>query len=573
MPSCSPRVPLGLSILIALSLGAAAGAEAKTPRHARHAPSVHRAPADAELRDQVRVLQAQVAALQTWHDADAASHAQADRQIAQLRDQLARADARAEAANAAVEAQIKTIPSQVQTAAAAAAPRSDVLRYKGVTITPSAFLAAEGIYRSRNEGADVASSFASIPFANTAAGHTRELRGTARQTRLALLLQGDANPNTHAAFYGEFDFQAAGQTANPRESNSFSPRIRNLYGTVDWDNLGLELLAGQNWSLLTTNTKGITPRTEAPPPTIDAQYVPGFSWTRQPQIRLVKNWNKQVWLALSLESPQTSFAAAPTGVALTAPGVTAITAAPGTAGFDIANSLSFNRYPDVIAKLAYEPAIWADHPLHVELYGLLRSYYDRVAYTAANPFGISPGSANTSASGGGVGGGLIFTAVPKRLDVQASFMTGRGIGRYGSGQLPDAVIQPNGRPAPIPETMFLAGATLHATPALDLYAFGGQERQRARTFSVAGSSTAYGFGNPAANLSGCDVEGGTCVPNLRQIWQISVGMWDKAYQGDFGQLRVGLQYSHTSLTAFSGVGGQPTTSDDMVFTSFRYYPF
>jgi hypothetical protein len=50
-------------------------------------------------------------------------------------------------------------------------------------------------------------------------------------------------------------------------------------------------------------------------------------------------------------------------------------------------------------------------------------------------------------------------------------------------------------------------------------------------------------------------------------------------------VRFGLQYSHTDLKAFSGVAGtntagfapgstvRPTTSDDMVFTSFRYYPF
>jgi hypothetical protein len=564
--STSRRVPLGLGVLIALSLGA--GAEAKAQRHTRDpATRAHASAADRALREEVKALQRQVTALQAWHDADAASHAQADRQIAELREQLARSEASAQAANAEVEGRIKTIPTEVQSAVAAATPKR-----KAVSVTLGGFLAAEAIYRSKNEGADVSSSFASIPFANNVAGHTHELRGTARQTRLSILAQGDVNPNTHAAFYGEFDFQAAAQTANPRESNSYSPRIRNLYGTVDWDDLGLQLLAGQNWSLVTTNTHGITPRNEAPPPTIDAQYIPGFSWARQPQIRLVKNWNKEVWLAVSLENPQTTFAAASTGVLLTAPGVTATTAAAGTAGFDIANTLSFNHYPDVIAKVAYEPSIGGGHPLHVELYGLYRSYYDRVAYSPANPFGRAPGSVNKSSSGGGFGGGVTFTAIPKRLDFQGSFLTGRGIGRYGSGQLPDVVVRPDGRPTPVPETMFLAGATLHATSALDIYVFGGRERERARIYSVPGSSAAYGFGNPAANLTGCNIEGGTCIPNLRQISQVSVGLWDKLYQGDFGQLRLGLQYSHTKLTAFSGVGGAPSTTDDMVFASFRYLP-
>ena len=565
------RVPLGLGVLIALSLGA--GTEAQAQRQARHpSTAAQRAAADRALRDEVKALQAQVAALQAWRDSEAANRAQADRQIADLRNQLDQSEARAQAARAEADAQIKTIPTEVKTAVAAATPK-DKIYYKGVTITLGGFAAAEGIYRSKNEGADIASSFAGIPFDNVVASHTQELRGTARQSRVSFLAQGNVNASTHAAFYGEFDFQAGAQTGNPRESNSFSPRIRNLYGTIDWDSWGLHLLAGQNWSLATLNSQGITPRNEVIPPTIDAQYIPGFSWTRQPQVRLVKNWNKEFWLAVSLESPQTSFAATPTGVFSTAPGVTAATTSIPTAGFDIANPLSFNHYPDVIAKVAYETSIGGDHPLHLELYGLYRSYYDRVAYTPANPYGNAPGSTNKNSSGGGVGGGVTFTAIPKRLDLEASFLTGRGIGRYGAGQLPDTVVKPDGSLAPIPETMFVAGATLHATSEVDFYVFGGEERQSSRIYTVPGSTAAFGFGNPAAILTGCFIEGGTCVPNLRKISQITAGSWYKFYQGDFGQLRFGIQYSHTELNAFRGVGGTPSTSDDMVFASFRYFPF
>jgi len=56
--------------------------------------------------------------------------------------------------------------------------------------------------------------------------------------------------------------------------------------------------------------------------------------------------------------------------------------------------------------------------------------------------------------------------------------------------------------------------------------------------------------------------------------QLAGGFWDKVYQGSYGQVRVGVQYSYTELTAFSGMtGGQPKTNDSMIFTSFRYYPF
>jgi hypothetical protein len=55
--------------------------------------------------------------------------------------------------------------------------------------------------------------------------------------------------------------------------------------------------------------------------------------------------------------------------------------------------------------------------------------------------------------------------------------------------------------------------------------------------------------------------------------QLTAGFWDKLYQGSFGSVRFGLQYSYTELTAFPGGGFAPKTSDNMIFTSFRYYPF
>src|ERR1700744_6371736 len=182
------------------------------------------------------------------------------------------------------------------------------MNFGGVSVTLGGFLAMESVYRSRSESADIGSSFSGVPFANQPVGHMSEIRGTARQSRLSLLVQGDVDSDTHLAMYDEFDFLGAAQTANSNESNSFNLRVRNLYGTIDWDSLGLELLAGQNWSLVTLNSKGITPRNAVPPATIEAQYAVGFNWARQPQIRITKNWDKELWLAVSVENPQTTFA-------------------------------------------------------------------------------------------------------------------------------------------------------------------------------------------------------------------------------------------------------------------------
>ena len=43
------------------------------------------------------------------------------------------------------------------------------------------------------------------------------------------------------------------------------------------------------WSLLTQNRVGILNSTENVPLTIDAQYVAGFNWARQPAIRYVQD--------------------------------------------------------------------------------------------------------------------------------------------------------------------------------------------------------------------------------------------------------------------------------------------
>ena len=361
-----------------------------------------------------------------------------------------------------------------------------------MALTIGGFAAAEGVYRSKSELADIGSSFAKIPFANNVLNHVEETRGTARQSRLSLLAEGDINPDTHAAFYTELDFLAGAQTGNSNESNSFSPRIRNVYGTLDWDHVdgiaNVHLLAGQNWSLATMNTKGITPRNELPPPTIDAQYVVGFAWARQPQVRLTADFiDKQLWVAVSAENPATTLASAATGTGTTASGITATTGGTSTSQFDNTNTITFNHVPDVIAKVAFEPNLFGSRPLHMEVYGIYRDFYDRVNVATINALGLPAGINNQDTSSGGVGGGITWTAIPKLLDLEASALTGRGIGRYGSGQLPDAVVGPDGKLKPITETMFMAGATLHATPPIDLYFFGGEEHANRLGYHTVGA--------------------------------------------------------------------------------------
>jgi hypothetical protein len=580
------------SLLGGAALGALLGlAIASTAGAAVHHHRKVVAAADSSVKDDVAALKAEVQALEAWKDQQAAERTQTQQQVQQLQAQLADANARADHAEQVAQAQIQTIPGVVDAEVAKARPKSDKIYYKGVTLTLGGFAAAEAVYRTRNDVADIGSNYSKIPYGNSVLAHADEFHATGRQSRISFLAQGDVNPDVQAGFYGEFDFLAAPQTANSNESNSYSPRIRNLYGTVDWKDEGWHVLAGQNWSLVTMNGKGVSPRNEVIPPTIEAQYVPGFVWARQPQLRIAKDFDdRQIWVAASLENAQTTIGSPATGVGTTLGGITVANNAAGIAEFNSANNYSFNRVPDAVGKVAYEPDIGGARPVHAELFGLVSQYYDRVSVAAgsqATLAGLAAGNFTDTSYGGGVGGGVTWTVVPSVLDVQASALTGWGIGRYGAGQLPDVVVGPTGKLEPIRETMAMGGVTWHATKQLDLYVFGGGEFEDSQASSplVAGTRLNLGYGNNQATLGNCFVELGSCSPNTQSVDQVTVGLWDKVWTGSFGQVRVGLQYAHTDLRAFSGIAGantaglsptatvKPTTSDDMVFTSFRYYPF
>ena len=319
---------------------APAVANAATKHH--HAKT--RVVSDPAMKGEVEALKAEVDSLEAWKQSQEASSQQTQAQVQQLQGQLTEANDRAARAEQQVAEQIQTIPGAVDQAVAAHAPKTDKIYYKGITLTLGGFAAAEGVYRTKNNVADIGSNYSKIPYDNNVLAHTDELRGTARQSRISFLAQGNVNPNLVASFYGEFDFLADAQTGNSNESNSYSPRIRNVYGALDWNDTGWHFLAGQNWSLVTMNGKGISPRNEVIPPTIEAQYVPGFVWARQPQIRIAHDFDdKQVWVALSLENPQTTFGSAATGTGTTFGGITVNDAAPGISLLNNVNNFSFNH--------------------------------------------------------------------------------------------------------------------------------------------------------------------------------------------------------------------------------------
>jgi hypothetical protein len=118
----------------------------------------------------------------------------------------------------------------------------------------------------------------------------------------------------------------------------------------------------------------------------------------------------------------------------------------------------------------------------------------------------SPGWKEKTHFGWGVGGSVLLPVIPKFLDLQGSVLTGQGLGRYGSSQLADVTIGPDGTLQPLRTTQILLGAIAHPWAGFDLYGYAGQEQVSANFWSQkvgAAPTVQGGYGNPAYLDGGC----------------------------------------------------------------------
>ncbi len=452
------------------------------------------------------------------------------------------------------------------------------------------FIAMEGAWREHSEVSNGASDppFGSpgIPLQNSALWNEHEARFSAQQSRIALKATGDIDPNQHLKGYYEMDFLGASTDANNRESNSFTPRIRQAFAQYDNDTYHLHIAAGQTWSLLTQDRVGMLPNDENVPLTIDAQYVVGFDWLRNPQIRVVEDLNKVAWFGFSIEQPGAVFPGSPSAATVSppAPIVTSINnTCTGSSHLNGTTSCSNDVAPDIIEKFALDPGFG-----HYEVLGLQRWFSDEVANTA------TPNSWSQKVTfGWGVGGNVLLPVIAKVVDLQGSVLYGQGIGRYTSSQLPDAVVGANGSLTPVTELSFLVGAIAHPFAGNDIYAYYGEDQSYANSWTV--GATQGGWGNPNFVNSGClnqsftgasagafntPIVAGTCTFDVQKTQEFTIGLWQDAYKGNLGRIRVGAQYEYVRLTAFQGAptgAGTPNQglnpNNNIAMFSLRYYPF
>jgi len=295
--------------------------------------------------------------------------------------------------------------------------------------TPLGFVDLTNVIRST----DVGTGFASIPFNNTTAGHLSESRMSLQNSRLGLRIDSDVL-GMNVLGYLETDFLGNAAGSLVQTSNADTLRMRLFF--VDMRKSRWEILAGQSWSLLTPNRKGISPL----PGDIfysqdmDTNYQAGLVWTRAPQLRLGVHFNDNVAWAISFENPEQFIG---NGIEIL-PQTSALATAVGTEFNSTTQTSSVpNLHPDIISKLAFDGKI-GSLAEHLEVAGLYRTFQSYNPVTNTKFYKAA----------GGVSVNFNTEIAPGFRFVVNTFASDGG-GRYTGGLGPDLIVRPDGSISPI----------------------------------------------------------------------------------------------------------------------------
>ncbi len=418
------------------------------------------------------------------------------------------------------------------------------LRLGSICITPVGFMDLTAVWRDKNAGSSIGSNFGAIPYNNVAAGHNSEYRFSPQNSRIGFRIDGDWK-GTHFMGYNEFDFLGTGAANNIGVTNgAFVPRIR-LYW-VDVRKGQWEFLAGQSWSLLTPNRKGLSPL----PGDIfygqvmDVNYLIGLTWDRQPGVRVVWHPNTKLAWGISFENPNQYMGGnAGTGSSVLPAGLA------GLAGTQLDNtSTGFlgtpNVMPDIISKISFEP----NARVHLEIAGLVR------AFRVWDP--------NTTQHNTAIGAGGSFNAnveVVKNLRLISNNFWSDGGGRYLFGSVPDVVLRPDGSISPIHAGGFNEGFEATVKNTLPFVYWGASYAGRDVALDANGKPIGYGFTGSANSQN-------------RTMQEITFGFIQTFWKNPrYGSLSLISQYEWAYRNPWYVAPGSPKAAhDSTIFMDVRY---
>jgi hypothetical protein len=433
--------------------------------------------------------------------------------------------------------------------ALAPAPGRSPLSFKiGIAdFTPFGFLDFTTVYRGTQNGGDIGSSFGSIPYSNTAAGQLSETRFSAKNSRFGLRVDTKINDTTVLG-YAEADFLGNAATNVNVASNSNVMRMRVYFADVKqgpW-----ELLAGQDWSMMTPSRRGlgIVPSDVFYSQNVDTNYQVGLIWGRTPQIRAMFHPSDEWTLGVSLENPDQY-----TGSAVTLPtGFTTTQVDNGSNG-----TATPNTFPDMIGKIAYDTKI-GDLPFHADVAGLMRSFKINT-YTATI-------NSNATATGYAGSANAILSILPN-LQLIGNFFDGNGGGRYiSTGLGPDFIVNPANAGGVYTLSLInsyagLGGVEWDVLPATKLSAYYGSANYGRKTGLNLNGSIGSGYGYVgSANSNNKQIE--------EYTFDVAQTLWKNP---NYGDLKILAQYSYLDRTPWFVATGTPKSAHmNMFYLDLRY---
>lgn len=441
------------------------------------------------------------------------------------------------------------------------------------TFTPLGFVDATAFWRSTAIGSGIGTNFPGAPFNNVPNGHLSETSFSAQNSRIGFRVDSTFM-GWKVLGYLEADF-LFNNNANSFQitSNSAALRLRNYF--VDANNGKFEVLAGQDWSMLTPNRKGLSPI----PADIfysqdqDTNYQAGLIWARQPQFRFIVHPNENLAFGVSVENPQQYIGGGNGSGAVTLPSFLNSQSS-FVNQFQLSESLGTgssitqvpNLMPDIVAKLAVDGHV-GKRAMHTELAGVVSGYKDYIPFTSAftsNRY-VVPGGHTTFGFGGELNSNLELF---KNFHLIENLYISDGIGRYIFGMAPDIIVRPDGSLSGVHSASTVDGFEWQVKPnSLFAAYYGGTYIGRNVVFDpTASGSTAA---NPA--YAGYGFRGSGATQN-RDVQEITFDWIQTLWKNpNYGALSLINQYSYLLREPWWVSAGNPKEAhSNMVWINLRY---
>jgi hypothetical protein len=461
-------------------------------------------------------------------------------------------------------------------------------RIGSATFTPLGFIDLTDVFRAPVIGSGIGTNFATVPYriAGNFGGNAGAVNSGLTEDRLSLQNSrvGFRVDSTvwggQALGYLETDFLGNSATSISTTSNSVTLRLRVFF--LDYTKGKIEILAGQDWSMLTPNRVGINPI----PGNIffsqdmDTNYQVGLVWERTPQFRFLYHASKAAAFGISLENADQYFGGSNGAGSPTLPNLAANTTFTTTSNLDTtANAQIPNVFPDLIVKAAFDPMVMK-RDFHFEVSGLLKEF-------RVNTF-ISPNtSLNSSTEGGAVSANINFELF-KNFHLIANSYWSDGGGQKIFGLAPDVVIspQPTATSAlairPLHSGSGIGGAEWQVMPKLMVYGYYGGVYIGRDFFNCAAPGTSpgatfCGYGVPASvGGASTGISQNTAYSQNRVVQEGTIGLIPVFWRSpNYGTVQLIMQYSYLSRNPWAVVpvagGLNPAVAHgSMAWVDLRY---